>query len=636
MASHNDIRGQLLNSLNTGVTTTDALSELFDNSISAGSTEIHLKLSDNILNLSDNGPGMGPEILEDSTWLNRRTTSSSKRHGRFGIGKKQAESTLTKLKGSVTTFSSDGNTISQITTNYPRVLQTGVYAPQVSGLQCDSQRIWVENAREPEGTGTLTSICLHEDVRREISEKCDDDTVTGLRFLLATTYRDDLIKGLKITIQNGDNDIYQVYPFDRLCSSKCNTVIPPDAIYFNYRSHDVHLLQKEGEIDSYYMKTVDGGSKQFDQTKQKWNDVIVPASFDLDTIEKFKYEMAYSPNWNPLQQDELTKNGIMPLSGGQKGVAVQRTKTDGKELVRNGKVIKHSEYKFRNIQNTVKKIDQKTRVRISFTASEGMDDVWNVQVNKSSVNETQIDPNLLKALDQLKTAFMSECHKAIESINSVNDSSVGQVKSSSMSSPLTSPISSSPPPPPSDQMVPSKINTKTKPKLKIALKKTQTHLSDSHSESDSDHEITAAGGAICGGGGGGGGYAVGGGNSHSTEISRFAPDSECDIGSSKRQYIFRKTGENMLEEWKKSGKYPEILNETLDKMHIEFSGKIAADTLKRYLNCIPLNEKYDLLLEMIREKYASPETPMKMGIELQRIYNKTFEADIAAGTSSPM
>jgi hypothetical protein len=63
-------------------------------------------------------------------------------------------------------------------------------------------------------------------------------------------------------------------------------------------------------------------------------------------------------------------------------------------------------------------------------------------------------------------------------------------------------------------------------------------------------------------------------------------------------------------------------------MHIEFSGDCAADTLKRYLKRITLDEKYELLLEMIREKYPLPETPMRMGIELQRIYNKTFNVDV--------
>jgi hypothetical protein len=628
MASHNDIPGQLQNALSTGVGITDALLEIFDNSISAGSSEIHMKLIGNTLYFSDNGHGMNPDKLEDSAWLNRRTTSSSERHGRFGFGGKQAEITLTNLEGPVTKFSSsDGNTISQITTNYPRILQTGVYAPQVGGLQCDSRHIWDENARDPNGPGMLTRICIPEAVRRELSELCDNITVTGLRFTLATTYRETLTNGVKITIQHGD-DIYQVYPFDRLCSSTRDMSLPPN-IHYQYKLYEIYILTKEGEPASYYMKPSDGVCKRFDRTKQKtnWIDDDAPESFDLDIIGSLTYEIAYSSDWNFFQQDNLKKNGITPLNDGKKGVEKeQRIKTDGKELVRNGKIIKHSEWKWKNVGNTEKHIHKKIRERISFKASEDMDNVWKVQVNKSSVNESQIDPNLLKSLEQLKTSFMNDCHrKVLESENSVNDSSVCQVESSA-TSPLMSSISSSPTPPPSEQTIPSKINTKPtpKPKLTIAVK-TPIRLSESHSDSNSD-DGKAGGGTIC----------AGGGYAHFTEISLFAPDSECDIGSSKRQWVFRKTGETILEEWNRSGKHTETFNETLDKMHIEFSGKIAADTLKPYLNLIRMDDKYDLLLKMIREKYVSPETPMKWGIELQRIYNKTFEADIAAGTSSPM
>lgn len=629
MASNRiSIPGVLQNSLCTGVSTTDALSELFDNSISAGSTEIHMKLSGNILNLSDNGHGMDRDKLEKSTEIADRTTSNSECHGCFGVGKNQAEMTLTDLKGSVTTFSSDGNRISQLTTDYPMILQTGVYYPQASGLQVDSRDIWEENARNPSGPGTLTSICLHEDVRHELSVLINDANVTGLRVMLATTYRDALDKGVKITIEHGDNN-YQVYPIDRLCLSKRDTPLPPDYL-FKCNSYDIDILQKKGELASYYMKTPDGGYKQFDRSKktQGWIDKAAPGSFDLDKIGSVTYELAYTPNWNPLQQDAWKKNGITTLSDGQTGVEAQRAKTDGKELVRNGKVINHSEYKWKNVTNAHKHIHKKIRERISFKANPKIDKVFDVQVNKSSVNEKKIDKILLKSLEQLKSLFMSECY-AIESANSVNESSLDQVESSA-SSPLMSPISSSPPPP-SDQMVPSKINTKAKPKLKIASKEPQTHLSDSHSESDSDHEIPTAGGAICGGGGG---HAVGGGNSHSTEISKFAPDSECDIGSSKHQYIHRNTGEKILDDWNKSGKHKEIFVETLDKMLIEYTGDCAADSLMEFLDIITsVDAKYKLLLKKMLKKYPNPETPMKMGIELQRIYNKTFEADIAAGFS---
>ena len=162
-------------------------------------------------------------------------------------------------------------------------------------------------------------------------------------------------------------------------------------------------------------------------------------------------------------------------------------------------------------------------------------------------------------------------------------------------------------------------------------------ISDSDSENEPDNGRGAGVAARCGGVvrpvavaiAGGGGPAV------PTEMPNFVPDSECVVGSSTHQFINRNTGESILAEWRNSGKYMATLDETLDKMHIEFSGNLAADTLKRYLNRIPFDGKYDLLLEMIREKYASPETRMK-GIELQRVYNKTFEVDIAAGIAKGM
>lgn len=625
MSSHNDTAGQLLNSLSTGVSITDAISEILDNSISAGSSEIYLKLTDGTLIISDNGYGMDRDKLEDSAWLNRRTVSSSKRHGRFGLGKKQAEFKLTNLEGSATTFSSSGGKISQITTNYPRILETNVYAPHAGGLECESSHIWKENAIDPSGNGTVSCICLSEVARRKITELCDDHTLNGLRFKLATTYCDALANGLKITTQCGESNIHQVYPFDRLCSSKRDTPT------MHYKTYEIDILQPTGEMAaSYYVKTPHGTCQRFDQSKKKWIDVVAPTSFDLDRIGSVTYEIAYSTDWHHLQKDDLKKNGITSLSDGQTGVEEQRIKTDGREIVRNGKVIKHSMYKYKNVTNTEKKVHKQTRERISFNANERMDDqVFKVQVNKSNVNESDIDEYLWKALEQLKDQF-------VKSTSSKLSSEVVEAQSSSPDSSISSPPS---PPQSSSESTSVPSNTaKTKQARKI-----KTHIiSDTHSENEPDNGRGPEVAAKCGGVvrdvalavavvvAGGGGPAV-----HAEIMPNFVPDSECDVGSSKHQFILRKTGENILAEWKKSGKYMATLDETLDKMHIEFSGNLAADRLKRYLKCIPLDKKYDLLLEMIREKYASPETRMK-GIELQRVYNKTFEADIAAGIAKGM
>ena len=232
MATHSiDIPGLLRNSLSVGVSIPDALSELIDNSLSAGSTEIRLNLSNNgMLIASDNGHGMDTDKLEQSCCLHSRTTSSSEHHGRFGFGSKQAEIILTNLEGPVTKFSSvNGTDISQITVNYPKILQTGVYYPQAGGIERDSQHIWEQNAINPLGSGTIIYIAPSPSTRCGLNELMMNPTVSGLRFKFATTYCDALTQGVKICIQIGDIH-YQIHPIDRLSSSLVGVSLP-DGIY---------------------------------------------------------------------------------------------------------------------------------------------------------------------------------------------------------------------------------------------------------------------------------------------------------------------------------------------------------------------------------------------------------------------
>ena len=208
MATHSiDIPGLLRNSLSVGVSIPDALSELIDNSLSAGSSEVrlNLNLSNHTLIASDNGHGMNQDKLEQSCCLHSRTASSSEHHGRFGFGSKQAEIILTNLDGPVTKLSSvDGNVISQITVNYPKILHTGVYYPQAGGIERDSHYIWEQHAINALGSGTIYCITLSSATRCTLSELIMNPTVSGLRFKFATTYRNALTNGVKIYIQMGD------------------------------------------------------------------------------------------------------------------------------------------------------------------------------------------------------------------------------------------------------------------------------------------------------------------------------------------------------------------------------------------------------------------------------------------------
>jgi len=625
MATHSiDIPGLLRNSLSVGVSIPDALSELIDNSLSAGSTEVRLNLTkEGVLIASDNGHGMDQDKLEQSCCLHSRTTSSSKHHGRYGFGSKQADIILTNLEGPVTKFSSvDGNGISQITVNYPKILHTGVYYPQGGGIQRDSQHIWEQNAIKPHGSGTISCITLSPAIQCALSELIMNRTVSGLRFKFATTYREALTQGVKICIQIGDIQ-YQLHPIDRLCSS-----LRDASVHFKHETHAIVILQNAGETVAHVISE-DGSRRQFDQIKKTWMHVDA-VSADSNEIGRVEYELAYSPDWNQVQKIELEQNDITPLNKGQTGVGAQRLKTNGKELVRNGKIIKHIETKYKNVQNAVKEIYHETRERMTFDATEQMDEVFNVQVNKSHVNEDLIHPNVWKTFERIRQTFVSECHKIFEQLSaSVASTSVSPSVSVSPSLSLSVSVERRLSHAKSASTSTSKAKSNSKPESRLPSPP------QSDSESGSDNEGGAAGGGAAGGGAAGGGAAAQaameeameeGGVVLDVDVAMFVPDLESEVVSSKRQGVRRRTGENILAEWKRSGQYMATFDETLDKMHIEFSGKIAADTLKRYLKCIPLEKKYELLLELIREKYPLPEDRMK-GIELLRIYRDAFGAD---------
>jgi hypothetical protein len=646
-----DIQGLLQNSHNSGVSTSDALFEKIDDSLSADSTEFRWILSqeDGLIS-SDNGHGMSKDKLQQSCRLHSRTVSSGNRHGRFGIGSKNAEWILTNLEGCVTKLSSDGNRISQVTINYPNIMQNEEsYEPRAHGIEEESRPIWDKYAINPSGSGTITQMHIPAAKRSELIDLFANDTVTGLGFKLATTYCDALTRDVKISIQIEDNPPYQIHPIDRLSSSVgTRTQLAPNSrVQFKCESHHIEHVQNTttGEIVSHVLSSDGTMRTRLDKTHKK----LVPISESMDSfvpIGHTKCSLAYSNDWNIIQKGDFEKNGITPLRNKENGIQMFRKNTNGTEIVRNGKMLKHIQSKpITKGDKAAYKYHDNTRARTEFVANDKMDVLYNVQVNKSQVDEDLIDKSLWKTIERLRKTFVDECYKTLEPVQvsaSASHSPSGSVSGSvSASASASASVSVSASPSISVERLPqaasaksasaSKSKLNSKPLVSLAplassLANSQS-IATSDSESVSDNEEGLMGGGAAA-------VAVevadGAADADTGDVPNFVPDSEQQVGASRRQYIVRETGEKILAEWKRSGQHMAIFDETLDKMHIEFSGKIAADTLKRYLKISDLDKKYDLLIELIRENYPLPEDRMK-GIELQRIYTKTFGTHAIAG-----
>ena len=622
MATHSiDIPGLLRNSLSVGVSIPDALSELIDNSLSAGSSEVrlNLNLSNHTLIASDNGHGMNQDKLEQSCCLHSRTASSSEHHGRFGFGSKQAEIILTNLDGPVTKLSSvDGNGISQITVNYPKILHTGVYYPQAGGIERDSHYIWEQHAINALGSGTISCITLSSATRCALSELIMNPTVSGLRFKFATTYRNALTNGVKIYIQMGDIQ-HQLHPIDRMCSSLRDASLPP-TVHFKHETYQIVILKNESTSEIVAHVVCPNRTRIcLDKSHNKFVHISEECTGSLEHIGDTNCSLAYSTDWNHLQKDGLEKNGITPLTKGQTGIQTFRNQTNGTELVRNGKIIKHFSTKEKKSgDHDLGVLIAQTRSRIEFVASEQMDEVFNVQVNKSQVNEDLIHSNIWKTIEQIRKTFVTECHKIMKPHKDVSES---EADSESVPSPHHSP-SLSPSLSPSIRTLARPVPTKsivvlTAPSLRAhsqSIAKSETsETSDSASESGSDNQSM---------------YEE---EEGAADMRDIVPDSVREVGPSVHQRITRAKGEIIIDHWRNSGEHQATFDKTLDDMIKSYQDKCAPDQIQDMLAELNPSIKCNILLVLIKKRHRLPEDDMWKGIELLRAYRDAFGTNAIAG-----
>jgi hypothetical protein len=702
-----DIWGMLQNALNVGVSIIHAISELIDNSESKGSTDIQLILPENknMFIISDNGVGMNKEGLEKCGCLHSRTESSADRHGRFGFGGKQAQITLTNLEGSVVSLSSDelphdGTRVSQLTTDFLKVKETGKYNFQAHGIESRSQHIWEEHAINRNGTGTIIVAHLPETNRSKLSDLINSNTFKGLRYKLGTMYRVQLNAGVNISIKlNGDTEC-KIFPIDLLCSS-----VPRDDSDILYKSefNTLEILKKKETNEIVTRVIVSDGRYMYLNPSKRLVYGCVPLLDDgtFELIGKVVHQLAYSDNWTELQKHDLERNGISTHSKGQSGIINARLETNAKELARNDKVIMSfpQETKSGGDKAAIR-YHEETRSRIMFTASDMMDEIFGVQVNKSMVNEHTINDNVWTTIDRIRNRFSTECYTTLQPLQDLNNvvdlveranarRQLGQnfiprqipenlcsteeleqessdatllanwKKAASMNKKMNRDVllyldenlrgwrqdaieSNTPVQSSSSQCSTPAHNVKatftksasaggastSNPGISLSTvvrshppSITETETSDSASASDNesttDYEVDPAIVAV---------------PSEAVEpvnaMPLFVPVVTYTVSESERSNLRRIKGEEILARWLNSGEHADEFKSVLDDLHLAYSGDCAADTLRRYLIiCTNSTLKYNLLIQLIRERHESPEDHMLKGAELLRRYNLAFGAN---------
>jgi hypothetical protein len=408
--------GTLKNMLATGFSTENCITELIDDSLGAGATHVRLTLADGrCLITADNGSGMTRKNTQTAHVLNNRSAASAVKHGRFGIGRKYALVVLSELQARVRTLTrtADGTT-SQLDIDFPTVVREDKMILYAHGFEADAYRNeWLPYAIRPNESGTISLIPLTESKAAELYDLFTAKTVKhSLLYRLSLIYHRFLASGGSIELViNGVT--HKAMPVNPVAGAMTEDTLTLELSVFR--------LPSGSEIRSYYMtngKTVryyknpeTGRLKEFSETAPEgWE--------QLGTVT---VRAAYAADWLSLQTPTLEGLGLELVQGDVEGVQSQREELGGSFFLRNGRVIqRHAPMKAKSGDKARYPFVEQSRYTVDFQPvvvdapnddTFTMDNVLGVQVNKSRIDETLIDPAIQDPLNKFMSHFASEMYK---------------------------------------------------------------------------------------------------------------------------------------------------------------------------------------------------------------------------------
>jgi hypothetical protein len=436
-------RGMLKNMLNQSFTGLDSLRELIEDSLGAEASAIHLtiKTDQALLILSDNGIGMTKSGLDSAHVFHNRGRPSNRKHGRFGIGRKNALVVLTGLKHSVDTFSSpkedvpraSPGSVYELIADFPEWIELDNIDVRATGITSARHHIW-DTYKLPESHGTVSYIPCDTTVFKKLVDEGFRSTSpdTNIYYILSYTYAKFLAEGGSIVV-DVDGVQTSLVPVEFLDWENI-----PAA---NRVDRTLHLYRDPiGEVYAYYTGRNDHGNKglyaadgllgcmnfEKDARSNTFEEGEPPVTFTF--MGSVRFRSAYTDDWVERKRDILIRYGILIPNRGEDGRQAFEKALCGTILSRNGKVV----VRFPNERPTSGDkarypISEKSNHEISFQAivseteaENTLDDVFGILVNKSKVNESQIEMHVRNTIRHLQDKFISEQYKSVRSVEDID------------------------------------------------------------------------------------------------------------------------------------------------------------------------------------------------------------------------
>jgi hypothetical protein len=586
--------GFIKSMMEIGFTLWQCLNEKIENSDSANANKMKITLHDGKLVIADDGNGMNEEEMKTCGKFHNRSSSSSAKHGTKGVGGNIADINLSGggrvIYCSKSASSQPPHSITYMELNYG-VQTEEEYRPRPQEApRSKEEQIWNRYAIDPSRTGTVQVIeNVPSKIYKELVESIKaNDIVHSFRRIWAFTYVSILSSG-KTIIFDVEGDEFTLHPID---------MIKFDETEHQHRQKDVcSIYVKNGgggdELRVYYTNPSNGKLYYRDYSRSnKGNEIEQkrrPEEDGYTKIGDFTITHTYNQNWRELHKAEMERNGIdvdccndqdflNHSGGGVLTIARNRKHVCQFPTCQTGESASYIPY------------HQNSKHLLDYDASDAMDGLFNIQLNKSSLVRDNIQKEVFQTILHLNRKFIGRMKTQTEK----------QEQEAAVAAALAS-VSSVAEEHHHDESWSSGSEQEHSEYLSTAG---DNRTSEEEYAHDHQHHIM---------------------DPHDIVIPAISSH-VIHVPEHTRETIPQNTGIQILQMLKQQPQYQDAMNETVDTLLAECCRRISDERngrlmTKRLINIGSFENKCDLLCELLQGIYVLPEDTMRHGAELYRKYN---------------
>lgn len=584
-----------------GFTIWQCINEKIENSDSAHANTVKITLRDGKLVIADDGDGMNIEQMRSCGKFHNRSSSSAIKHGTKGVGGNIADINLSG--GGRVIYCS--KSVASLDVVYLMKLNYDVDTEEMYRPTPDEaprryeDEVWGKYALNKTTKGTVQLFeTVPEKIYKELVESIKtENIITSYRRIWGLTYDSMLRSGKKI-IFDVEGELFNLHPIDMMKYDEIEEDqrhIDNCSIYANNDNLDkLHVYyEKKGKL--YYR---DYSESAQGKTMQK----LKPEEDGFTKIGNFKLTHTYSAvKWRELHRFEMESNGInlnyctdQELRNSIGGGVVT--------FARNHKHV--SQFPTSKLGESAADIPyhQKSKHLLDYDATDSMDELFNIQINKSTLEIDNIQKEVMRIIKYLNRTFVGKMKsitkKKAEATEATEITKPGSILVAQEF--LLPHVSDS-----STSSVSAHVSLSDSSSASILLLEKNELLSDIEEDVEDIHTVVDV---------------------VADAVDYIPPARIINVSSHTRDSILQNTGIQTLKLLKQQPQYHEAMNDTIDTILVDYcrlitDKRIGRTQTKRLINIGSFENKCDLLCELIQGRYVLVDDTMKYGAELCRKYN---------------